>query len=638
MKKLLQLALITGSLLTGTLCAADEHTEPEAASAAAPAYPVATQATWSSDEQALFNAVVAGNLSTVQRLHTERPGILQTRFSGKFDGLPRDPDGSAWELNQHTILHVAARIDQVHLIDWLVTIGSLAVDTTNEYGGTSLHSAAGRNALAAAEKLITLGANVDAPNIDQWTPLHIAAEKGHANVAELLLRHGTNVNAQEIDQWTPLHFAAQDGHANVAKVLLRSGATINAQNKDQCTPLYIAAQNGHANVAELLLNKGANVHVQTNTQETPLIVASLNNHQEVTKLLLKKHHALVNMKGPADCTALQAAVESGHLALARILLKHSANVNAQASRNLTPLHSAAGLGYTEVAQLLIDYGALINAQNSNHRTPLHFAIQENRHATAATLIAHHAEVDAQDNEGRTALEIAVENKHPESIRLLLQHGANIDIHRDGQLTPFHLAVSAGDVTIARIFFEQRPSLDLMAPINDNADTLLHLAQRNGHTTMAQLLLHRGARNSRNDARELAITVAFNDSIIHALTRTLAALAGLSGPDHEIGVRWVDGTHRHPTLPVSVINRIFEFAGDLIPPGTDKEIMHHGPTQVLTRYRNRLSAQIAAIAAAMQAHERGSKRGRDYDDSDDIGGAGSGPAKQERRDDAAGAGK
>ena len=413
MKKLLQLALITGSLLTGTLFSASEYKAPEATSAAAPAYPVVTAATWSPEQHALFNAVLAGNLSTVQRLHTEHPGILQTRFSGEFDGLPRKKDGSAWKLNRYAILHIAARL----------------------------------NALATVEKLITLGANVNAQDEGNLTPLHFAAYKGHANVAELLLDHRATVDAPAIDQ---------------------------------CTPLHLAAQNGHANVAKLFLEHGANVDAQTNT-------------------------------------------------------------------------------------------------------------------------------------GVTALEVAVSHKRQEIVRLLLKHEANIDLHRAGQLTPFHFAVSEGDTTIARIFLERRgSSLNLSAPINDTRDTLLHLAPRNDHTQMAQLLLRYGAKNRRNIAGKLAITPGCNQAIILAKQRTLAAIAGLLGGTDEryTGIRWVDATKKHVALPAAIISKIADFAGDLVP--LEADIATHEPMALLTRYHARRgdetpdSPRMRAIALLLRSYEKAAR--------------------------------
>ena len=61
---------------------------------------------------------------------------------------------------------------------------------------TSLHLAAWKGKLAAAEKLLEHGAIVHMRNKVGWTPLHHASFYGHLDVMQLLLEHRADADAQ----------------------------------------------------------------------------------------------------------------------------------------------------------------------------------------------------------------------------------------------------------------------------------------------------------------------------------------------------------------------------------------------------------------------------------------------------------
>jgi ankyrin repeat protein len=137
-------------------------------------------------------------------------------------------------------------------------------------GATPLHWAAHRDLVSLCERLIELGADVNASTAMWWrTPLAWAADAGAADAVELLLHGGAGVNQDACGQTTPLHVAAQggssggnrdpEGYQRTAELLIAHGADINqrAVGVSNQTPLDDAIRRNNPAVASVLLQHGA---------------------------------------------------------------------------------------------------------------------------------------------------------------------------------------------------------------------------------------------------------------------------------------------------------------------------------------------------------------------------------------------
>ena len=74
----------------------------------------------------------------------------------------------------------------------------------------------------------------------ETTLLHAAAYDGKAVIVERLIDLGADVNAKESSGRTPLHHAANNGHIDVIVELVRSGADIESKDAGGMTPLMWA--------------------------------------------------------------------------------------------------------------------------------------------------------------------------------------------------------------------------------------------------------------------------------------------------------------------------------------------------------------------------------------------------------------
>ena len=129
------------------------------------------------------------------------------------------------------------------------------------------------------QKLLTLGANPNAPNTSDLLPsldflpydaasmhpLHIAVAKNNSELCHLLLDHRANVNVQMHMHYStsrlhlaqPLHLAAQKGFIGVCRLLIEQDAFINAQTNTGISPLHLAIVGNKEDIVRLLLCHGA---------------------------------------------------------------------------------------------------------------------------------------------------------------------------------------------------------------------------------------------------------------------------------------------------------------------------------------------------------------------------------------------
>ena len=373
----------------------------------------------------------------------------------------------------------------------------------DESGNTALHYAAGNVSPIAEDhinKLISMGANVNATNLENKTPLHMAVISRNLNNIKLLLDHGADKNIKtKIEgrdhrqlKYTPAEWARIHGESYIGKLI-----------DDHQMPIKESVES----VKHL-------VNIKNNTDHTPLMKAIKGVlrgdagedrwHSIVHKLLV--HGANPNDTFSDKNTVLHAAAEHGYHKIAQSLLEHGANPNAENFAKQTPLHKAYD---SDMVNLLLKHGANPNAVNDRGDTPLHH-VAGITHAVEPLLKAG-ANPNVRGQYGLSPLDRAISEKHTENAKILIDHGA--DIHSAGTdgYAPIHRAVSVGGTHIIDHLIKH--GADVRAE-DLHGNTPLHLAAEldDGDGIIQNLLKHGAKADTPNAEGNLPIHTMANSEL------------------------------------------------------------------------------------------------------------------------------
>lgn len=216
---------------------------------------------------ALDNAVLSGNLDTIEALLAARP------------------DNGSIEL----AMHAAARSDRGNAMSILLP------HVKQEY---------------VIEKALC-----------------IAAQDGNIPVLKAIINHGVNINTTDLECDTPLGKAAINGHLQTMKVLLDAGADVNATPRHLAhfrgQILLKTAAAGQTEAAQMLLDAGVNAGLW---YERAVAAATDNGHTETAAVLI----AAGVQRGAAAETSIYWAAQ-GRAALASVTAEREAAVEERAA-------------------------------------------------------------------------------------------------------------------------------------------------------------------------------------------------------------------------------------------------------------------------------------------------------------------
>lgn len=275
----------------------------------------------------------------------------------------------------------------------------------------SIHQAAWKGDVESIEQHWAASTDVNSANNWNETPLHYATRSGQTAAANLLVTKGANFNAKNNEGVTPLHYSASGGHRAIVALLIAKGAKLNGKDSEGMTPLHRAARGGHRETIDLLVTNGAEVNAKNTAGLTPLELADENAAE-----LLRKHGG----KSAVKLGALSDDAANGNIESVKKHLAGGADVNGKDDLGRTPLYRAAYNGHSEIAVLFLAGGADADARDENGWTPLHGGAFKGHLDIVAALLAKKAAVNAEDVDGDTPLDWA-KNK-PEIAALLRKHG------------------------------------------------------------------------------------------------------------------------------------------------------------------------------------------------------------------------
>ncbi|KAJ9648632.1 hypothetical protein H2199_001487 [Coniosporium tulheliwenetii] len=320
--------------------------------------------------------------------------------------------------------------------------GRLEYAETDFVAGTPLHRAMCRNKLTAVRKLLTLGADLEAPALDdpevydldfvskrfdndenydldrsmRRPPLFEAVLYGKSANALKLLELGANARAGEDDE-LPLSALYQCALASfedltVAEELCGRGLGIDDGPPDYETPFVCAVRNGCYTLADFLRRKGANV----NALSTRGLLWSSKRLQTLLGLLVLNN-------GPSSISGIKFLLDDQPTSRVDLTVQPTLNYTVFHVLAMLDGDSQDGLTTSRALELCDVYfeadPAALNAQSLPHEnngdgstearggnTALHHAVIHANFEVAAFLLMKRADTSIRNAMGMTPLDIA----------------------------------------------------------------------------------------------------------------------------------------------------------------------------------------------------------------------------------------
>ena len=320
---------------------------------------------------------------------------------------------------------------------------------------TGLALAATKGDVAAVERLIKEGADVNGDAYALGSPLKAVVDRGKLDMIRLLVERGADVNAPG----EPLLFGAiGHGKTETVRLLVELGADVN-RSHDRDTALGLAARLGRADVVKLLLDAKADPAPPKGmggpVRQTTLLNLAASSGDMATFELVRPHYPDLTVTDGAGRNALHAVAHpfafaegKDHAAIVAALLEAGVDPHAKMREAEpgesdafpldTPLRLAARSGRPAVVdaflqqvkyepaelslvlplvvsrqfpprtvELMLDGGADPNAPaNVTQRTALHEAVARSSAETVKLLLGRGADPSLKDAEGADALALA----------------------------------------------------------------------------------------------------------------------------------------------------------------------------------------------------------------------------------------
>ena len=253
------------------------------------------------------------------------------------------------------------------------------------------------------------------------------------------------------------------GHvAIVSQLLSHKGIKVDLADSDKWQALHWAARQGFPDIVSLLISQGAKFNVVCDKGTTPLIYACQCKPLKIGKV----------------------STEHNFTAVIELLLSKGADISLPQSQGWNAFHVLCShCKDPDVVTKMIGEGADINALTGQGATPLILAVESNFKSVVKVLVKHGADLNIVQF-GFSALHKAIFACQFSSVDLFLAKGANPNLQDDDSETALHLACRNGHAAGVKSLIKAKAKLNIQR--KDRA-TAIYIASKNGHTACVDAL-------------------------------------------------------------------------------------------------------------------------------------------------------
>lgn len=209
---------------------------------------------------------------------------------------------------------------------------------------------------------IEYGHAQDMKNDSNAKQLWKAAEENNVAAIQKLIKEGADIEARDSRQRTALMIATHQQNNEAAEVLMNAGANVNALDNMHDTPFLYAGASGYTKIVTSCLQHGADFTVFNRYNGTALIPACERGHVETVRELLKRKDFPINHVNRLGWTALLEAIilsdgGAAHVKIVQLLVDAGCDVNIADNDGVSPIRHARNRGYAAIVEILKKAGA-----------------------------------------------------------------------------------------------------------------------------------------------------------------------------------------------------------------------------------------------------------------------------------------
>ncbi|OJJ72655.1 hypothetical protein ASPBRDRAFT_548678 [Aspergillus brasiliensis CBS 101740] len=336
----------------------------------------------------------------------------------------------------------------VEMLENNEVIEDLDVNQLNKDGSSGLYLAARGGHIMVVQKLLDMGANIDAPGYQYGDALRAACFGGWSEIVQLLINHGAACSMPRSGEYSsPLQAALASDKNSTAEVLLNAGVKLTTQQQFD-DAIETAAFRGNIPVFQRLMTGEAG-DFASQIRPDPLQVALAAGKIRRAKQLLQSCVDINEEKGFFG-NALAAAIASGILSIVQLLLDAGANIGLR-GRYGFPLRAAVIINNFEITKYLLEKGADPNVVDIELGDALQAAASRGSLEIMSLLLAYKANVQGRGGHFGDTLQAAAFEGHEKAVELLIHHGAedSLEEPRGRYHSALKAAVYAGHQSIVQ---------------------------------------------------------------------------------------------------------------------------------------------------------------------------------------------
>ncbi|CAG9762556.1 unnamed protein product [Ceutorhynchus assimilis] len=218
-----------------------------------------------------------------------------------------------------------------------------------------------------------------------------------------------------------------------------------------------------------------------------------------------------NVQDSSGYSSLHHASLNGHTNIVRLLLEHDASPNIIDVKGSSPLHLAAWSGNLDIVKLLLSGPAIcnVNLTTKDDETALHCAAQYGHTAVVSLLLEHACDPGIRNCRGETALELAAQYGRLETVELLVRTDPMLIQRTTPDIvfphTPLHLASRNGHKAVVEVLLRAGFNVNMRT----KSGTALHEAALGGKVEVVRTLLEHGINTSVRDSHNFTVMDLLN---------------------------------------------------------------------------------------------------------------------------------